>query len=108
MDEQTRPPVERQEVVERHEITERETVSPGAEPRPVGRSSTWLWAIPVVLVVAFLAWFALSRGEPQQIDMPEMEAPSIEMPAPEQNIEINMPEATSEPAAAPAQEPAQP
>lgn len=108
MDEQPRQPVERQEVVERHEITERETVPPAAEPRQRVGSSAWLWVIPLVLVVGFLAWFALSRGEPEQIDLPEMEAPNIEMPAPEQNIEINMPEATPEPAAAPEQAPAQP
>jgi hypothetical protein len=56
----------------------------------------WLWVALLVIVVGALAWYALSRGEPQQINMPEFEAPSL--PESEPTVEINVQEAPSQPA----------
>jgi hypothetical protein len=94
MDEQPRPPVERREVIERHETVQRAGSGP-AEPPPVrrGRSMAWLWVILLLLAVGALAWYALSRGEPDALDIPEVEAPDIEVPADEPDIEINVPDA---------------
>ena len=93
MDEQPRQPVERREVVERHESVERGTESTSPTPPPRSRAASWIWEGLVLLVVAALAWYALSRGEPQELEMPDIEAPQIEVPQDQPDIEINVPEA---------------
>ena len=101
MDEQ---PVERRQVVEREEIVERRHVStaPGGGER---RSYAWLWVVLLLLVVGALAAYALTRGEPADLEMPDIGAPELEAPEvstdPEPNIEIEV----NEPTQAPAPEP---
>jgi hypothetical protein len=83
MDEQPREPVERREVVERHETVERPAGTGAPEPAPRRRSYAWVWVTLLAVLIALLAWYALSRGEPQQIEMPELGTPDIEVQAPE-------------------------
>jgi hypothetical protein len=58
----------------------------------------WLWVALLVIVVGALAWYALSRSEEQQINLPEFETPSL--PEPEPTVEINVQEAPAQPAGA--------
>lgn len=90
MDEQPRQPVEHREVVERRETVQRGTGPAAPEPPPRRSSTAWIWILLVVLVVGALAWYALSRGEPADIDLPEVEAPDVEIPQDEPNIEVNV------------------
>lgn len=74
--------VEREEVVE-HRVVERDSRvdRPVRESRPAG-SSAWIWAIPLLIVVALLLWYVMSRGERTELEMPTMDAPEIEAPQP--------------------------
>ncbi len=109
MDERPRDPnIERQEVVERREIVERD--------RPVDRvtvherrgPSPAIWLIPLLIVVALLLWYVMTRGERTQLEVPTIEAPRIESPQPDTRIEIQLPERSPAPAEAPATQPAEP
>ena len=93
MDEQPQPPAERHETIEHRETIERRTgtsAAPAHHAAPPRRSMAWLWVVLLLLVVGALAWFALSRGEPADLEMPTVEAPDIEVPDPEPNIEVNV------------------
>jgi len=90
MDETPRQPAEEREVIERHETVHR---TPGADPAAragARRSNAWIWVLLLVLVVGALAWYALSRGEPADVDIPEVEAPDVDLPDDEPNIEVNV------------------
>lgn len=90
MDEEPRQPVERREVVEHRETVQREGAAAPPEPARRRGSMAWLWVLLLVLLVGALAWYALSRGEPQQVDLPEVEAPEVDLPDDEPNIEVNV------------------
>jgi hypothetical protein len=116
MDERPRDPnIERQEVVERREIVERDrTVARDPVDRVTVHESRGpraaIWLIPLVIVVALLLWYVMSRGQPTQLEVPSIEAPRIESPQPDTRIEIELPERRTAPAAepAPAAQPTQP
>lgn len=90
MDEQPRQPTEQREVVERRETVQRTTASPGRAAARGRRAGVWIWVVLLVIVVGALAWYALSRGEPADIDLPEVEAPDVDLPQDEPNIEVNV------------------
>jgi hypothetical protein len=112
MDETPRQPREREEVVERREIVERD-VAPARDPDRVvvherTGTSSLVWAVPLLIVVALLLWYVMSRGEPTQVQLPDVSAPQIEAPTTTERIEIQLPERQAAPSqpAAPAAEPA--
>lgn len=77
-------------MVERRETVHRTTGSGPAATDRGRRSSAGIWVLLLALVVAALAWYALSRGEPAEVDMPEVEAPDVDLPEDEPNIEVNV------------------
>lgn len=102
MTESPREPLpQREEVVERREVTERHTGPVRAEPGPRGPGTAWIWLVLLLFIVLGLVWYVLSRGQPQEMRLPEIEAPTIEVPQPEQRIEINVPARQEEPPADP-------
>ena len=90
MDEQPQRPAEQHETIEHRETIERRTATHAPEPAGRRSSMAWLWVVLLLAVVGALAWYALSRGEPADLEMPEVEAPTIEVPDPEPNIEVNV------------------
>lgn len=93
MAEPGRPPTDDGEVPER---LHREVHSPGGsptQPRPPERSYSWLWVILLLLVVGALAYYALSRGEPQRPELPSFEAPQPDLPEQQQpavDVDVNV------------------
>jgi hypothetical protein len=86
------PPLEREEVVERQVVTESRTY-----PAARTRDRTWgLWLIPLLVVVIALVWYALTRGQPQSVTIPEVEVPAAEPARTEQRIEIDVVEPRQE------------
>jgi hypothetical protein len=110
MEDRPREPVPpRDEVVERHEVVEQRVTRDGAYRGGTRPVSSWIWLVPLLIVVVLLVWYVLTRGERREgpIEVPRMETPTIERPAPEQRIEIEMPAPREQQPAAPAA-PAQP
>jgi hypothetical protein len=80
------PRPEREEIVERHVVTESHSVS-----TPRERGGIWaLWLIPLLVLVIVLVWYALTRGQPQSVTMPEVDVPAAEPSRTEQRIEIDV------------------
>lgn len=90
------PGSERREVVERTEVVHGDATRVPERDRVVvhDRSSGvgWILLIPLLLIVLALLWYVFARGERQTIDVPAVEVPTVEAPAPDQRIEINLPE----------------
>jgi hypothetical protein len=94
-----------EEVFQRETVVERETRSePPVDRRTPG--TTWIWIVGLLIVVAVLIWFVLTRGEPSPVQVPEMRTPAVEPARQEIDVEIRTPSAP-EPAARP-QQPAAP
>lgn len=84
------PPREDDQVPER---VQREAHTPGEpppEPRPPQRSYSWIWVVLLLVVVGGLAYYALSRGEPQQPQLPSFEAPEIDLPEREPPVDVDV------------------
>jgi hypothetical protein len=102
-----REPPPRREVVERHEIVERDVpaerdVAPErteVHHHAAPSSRGWLWVLPLVVLAAVLAWYALTRGQPTapRIDTPRVEVPVVESPAPTQRVEVEVREGSAGP-----------
>ena len=84
------PPRNDDEVPDR---VHREVRSPGEppdEPRPPQQSYGWIWVVLLLVVVGGLAYYALSRGEPQQPQLPSFEAPEIDLPEREPAVDVDV------------------
>jgi hypothetical protein len=104
MEERPREPrVERHEVIERHETVERNGEADTVTVHQRS-SNAWLWIVPILVVVVLLLWYVMSRGEPTQLELPDIDRPVVESPQPDRTIEIQLPERQ----AAPTPEPSTP
>ncbi len=84
------PPRNDDEVPDR---VHREVHTPGeppVQPRPPQRSYSWIWVVLLLVVVGGLAYYALSRGEPQQPQLPSIETPQIDLPEREPAVDVDV------------------